>query len=175
MHRDRDRRRQEGQGDATEPLQGAGAVDRCRLVDVLRDRLQRGEQRDREERDAPPDVGDDRPPHRVVRIGEDVLGRRQDAERANSQCGSGPTTGLNSQAQLRPDRKVGTAQGRNTSAWTMPVPETAVQEEREHEAEHELEDDGGEGPQQTCCRARARKPASVQSVAEMLQSRQSRR
>src|SRR3954447_21529125 len=38
------------------------------------------------------------------------------------QCGIGPTTGLNSQAQLRPDRKVGTAHGRNTSAWMIGRP-----------------------------------------------------
>src|SRR5215207_89999 len=41
---------------------------------------------------------------------------------ANSQCGTGPTTGLNSQAQLRPDRKAGTAQGRKTRACTSARP-----------------------------------------------------
>src|ERR1700742_286569 len=39
-----------------------------------------------------------------------------------SQCGTGPTTGLSIQAQLRPDRKLGTAQGRNTRAWTSERP-----------------------------------------------------
>src|SRR5262249_58944160 len=42
--------------------------------------------------------------------------------RAKSQWGRGPTTGLKSQAQLRPERKAGTAQGRKTSAWTRPRP-----------------------------------------------------
>src|SRR6266404_4829114 len=38
------------------------------------------------------------------------------------QCGSGPITGLNSQAQVRPERKVGTAQGTKTKAWTRRRP-----------------------------------------------------
>ena len=41
---------------------------------------------------------------------------------AASQCGSGPITGLNSQAQVRPERKVGTAQGTKTRAWTSRRP-----------------------------------------------------
>ena len=50
-------------------------------------------------------------------VAQDVVGLGEHAER-ESQCGSGPITGLNSQAQLRPERKLGTAQGRKTRAWT---------------------------------------------------------
>ena len=39
-----------------------------------------------------------------------------------NQKGRGPTTGLNNQAQFSPDRKLGTAQGRNTRAWMIPRP-----------------------------------------------------
>src|SRR5580704_12286764 len=35
-----------------------------------------------------------------------------------NQCGRGPTSGLNSQAQLSADKKLGTAQGRKTSNCT---------------------------------------------------------
>src|SRR3569832_1862678 len=45
---------------------------------------------------------------------------------ANSQCGSGPMIGLNSQAQVRPERKDGTAQGRNTTAWTTLRPKKGL-------------------------------------------------
>ena len=35
--------------------------------------------------------GDDRPPEREVGVGQDVVGRGEDAE-SESQCGSGPTS-----------------------------------------------------------------------------------
>ena len=68
---------------------------------------------------------------------------------ANSQCGSGPITGLNSQAQLRPVRKVGTAQGRKTSACAMAAAgERPVEQQRQDQAEHELQEHRGAGPPQ---------------------------
>src|SRR5476649_2321719 len=41
---------------------------------------------------------------------------------AKSQCGSGPTTGLNNQAQFSPETKLGTAQGRNVRACASARP-----------------------------------------------------
>src|SRR5262249_10459693 len=61
-------------------------------------------------------------PHMALR-GSERMGDGVDIKPgAASQCGIGPMTGLNIQAQLRPERKLGTAQGRKTSAWAMARP-----------------------------------------------------
>src|ERR1044072_5990160 len=57
-------------------------------------------------------------PHMAVAGSESTLVGSAFSPSANSQCGSGPMIGLNSQAQVRPDRKDGTAQRRNKTAWT---------------------------------------------------------
>ena len=62
-HGDGDGGREERQGHLGELLPGRGAVDGGGFVEFGRDGLPRGEQRDGEERNAEPDIGDDRPPH----------------------------------------------------------------------------------------------------------------
>src|SRR3546814_16609196 len=69
---DLDDRRQHRKGDMAEALPGAGAVDRRRLVERLRNGLQPGEQRDRDERDAAPGVGGDDTGARVVGVAKEV-------------------------------------------------------------------------------------------------------
>ena len=85
-HGDGDGRREERQRHLGEALPGRGAVDRGGLMQFRRDRLQRRQQRDGEERNAEPDIGDDRPPHGGGRIGQDVgrLGLAGRARRANA-------------------------------------------------------------------------------------------
>src|SRR6185369_3298103 len=58
-------------------------------------------------------------PHIALKGSERMLDGVLIRPRAASQCGIGPTTGLNIHAQFKPERKLGTAQGRKTSACTM--------------------------------------------------------
>src|SRR3546814_10496275 len=55
-----------------EALPGVGAVDRGGLVQLRADRLHPGQQRDREERDAAPDVDGDDAAHREVGVTQPV-------------------------------------------------------------------------------------------------------
>src|SRR5438046_438274 len=57
-------------------------------------------------------------PHMAVAGSDNTLVGSAFSPSAKSQCGSGPMIGLNSHAQVRPERKDGTAQGRNTTACT---------------------------------------------------------
>ena len=78
-HHDREDRQQQREGDEAEALPGRGAVEQRRLVERGRDGLQAGQQRDRHERDAAPDIGgDQRPARRPGRAEEvDIAGRAQ--------------------------------------------------------------------------------------------------
>ena len=71
-HHDRDDRRQQRQRHVAELLPRRRAVEARRLVVRRRDRLQSGEQRDRDERHAAPDVGGDGREARIPRIAEEV-------------------------------------------------------------------------------------------------------
>ena len=71
-HHHRDDRREQRQGDPPEALPRGGAVERRRLVQRLRDGLQPGEERDRDEGHAAPDVGGDHRPAGVPRLAEEV-------------------------------------------------------------------------------------------------------
>ena len=74
-----------GQRDVAEALQHAGAVHRRRLVQLGRDGLHAGQERDAEERKAAPDVhGDDRG-HGRARLAEPAHALGQDAEDADQQ------------------------------------------------------------------------------------------
>jgi hypothetical protein len=59
---------QQRQRDVPEALPGRRAVERGRLVERGRDRLQAGQQADRDEGDAAPDIGRDGRPARVPRL-----------------------------------------------------------------------------------------------------------
>ncbi len=142
----------------------AGAVDRGRLVEIARDRLQRREQRDGEERNAPPDIGDDRPPHRVVRIGEDVAGLAHQAERkepvrqrADDRIEQPGPVEAGEEARHRPGQE-------HQRLHDAPAPERLVEQQRQDQAEDELQDDGGPGPPAACSSARRRRPRRCDSA-----------
>ena len=61
-------------------------------------------------------------PHMASRGSPRMLSGAARMPSATSQCGRGPITGLNSQAKVRPERKLGTAQGTKTSACTSRRP-----------------------------------------------------
>jgi hypothetical protein len=71
-HHDGDDRRQQRQRHVAELLPRRRAVEARRLVIRRRDRLQPGEQRDRDERHAAPDVGGDRREPRGPRLAEEI-------------------------------------------------------------------------------------------------------
>ena len=56
------------QGDRAEALPGGGAVDGRRLVQVVRDRLEAGEERDRRLRHAGPDADEDHGRQRPLEV-----------------------------------------------------------------------------------------------------------
>src|SRR5262245_13836322 len=76
QHRERHHHRDDGSeqriGDVAKPLPRRRAVDGGGLVERGRYRLQAGEQRDRDERHAAPDIGEDHRPARVPRIAEKI-------------------------------------------------------------------------------------------------------
>src|SRR3954452_23680398 len=86
-------------------------------------------------------------PHKASRGSPRMLSGAARMPSAASQWGRGPITGLNSQAKVRPERKLGTAHGTNTSACTTRRPANgSAQQQRQAEAERELEQQRGEGP-----------------------------
>ncbi len=70
-HHDRQDRHHHREGDVAKALPGGGAVEHRRLIERGRDGLQARQQRDRDERDAAPDIGcDQREPRRPGRAEE---------------------------------------------------------------------------------------------------------
>ena len=68
------------QGDVAEGLPGVGAVESCRLVILLRDRLQTGEVEDHRKADMAPDLGDEGGGQRRVVVGKPAAGEPVQAD-----------------------------------------------------------------------------------------------
>ena len=85
QHHDDQMLRSPGRVTWTEALDGVGAVDRRRLVELGRNRLQPGQERDAEEREPPPDVDEDDRGHGRARLAEPAHALRQDAEDLDEQ------------------------------------------------------------------------------------------
>ena len=71
-HHDRQDRQQQREGDVAEALPRRRTVQQGGLVERRRDGLQAGEERDRDERDAAPDVGGNRRQARQPRVAQEV-------------------------------------------------------------------------------------------------------
>ncbi len=134
-----------------EAARTAGPVDRRRLVQLSGDALQAGEQQDREERHAPPQLGDDHRAEDGVRIAEH--GRLGGAEVAHDAGGGVVEQDPDARGEHSGDRP----RREDHRACEAPADETFIHHQRQGEAEEELENDlhdhpfGGEaqaGPEQ---------------------------
>ena len=89
---------------------------------------------------AEPNVGRDRSPHGEIRVAQDIEGLVLGCQARPSSGAAAPMTGLKSQAKVRPERKVGTAQGKKHDRLdNAATGEGTVQEKGKAKPEKELE------------------------------------
>ena len=139
-HHDGDDRRQQRQRDVAELLPRRRAVDRRRLVVRRRDRLQAGEQRDRHERHAAPDVGGDHRPARVPRVAEEVDVVVDQAHLHQQPADDRELRVVDPPERDRRERRRHDVGQQDDGAKEGLEADVAVEQDRQPEAEEELED-----------------------------------